>query len=191
MASDKWVTDNNIKAWNAAEENANVYYKIRETIDIAGSKQKFEYAEMTAGTSEAPQWKTFGERGFFEATNGTFGKLHFITPTNWNNVTMSVDNFKITTEGESEKGIVTTVVRANGKVTATVLNQKNEKVTYKSILGVYNSSGELINVISQDGELEAGSSTPHVYEVQDDEKVKVFTWDSLKGIKPFNQAIAK
>lgn len=191
LASDVWVTDNNIKAWNAAEENANVYYKIKETIDIAGSKQKFEYAEMTAGTSEAPQWKTFGERGFFEATNGTFGKLHFITPTNWNNVTMSVDNFKITTEGESEKGIVTTVVRANGKVTATVLNQKNEKVTYKSILGVYNSSGELINVISQDGELEAGSSTPHVYEVQDDEKVKVFTWDSLKGIKPFNQAIAK
>lgn len=184
-----------IKAWNVSEGNENVYYKIRITIDALKSKQKFEYAEMTSESTALPNWKSFGEKAFFEEADGTLGKLYFAAPSNWANITLSLDNFKISKEGELAENVITTAERADGKVTVKVQNNKSEKVTYKSVFAVYdveeNGVKKLISVVSEDGELLSGASKTHTYDAEDGKIVKIFTWDSFAGIDPFNEAIEK
>lgn len=184
-----------IKAWNVSEGNENVYYKIRITIDALKSKQKFEYAEMTSESTALPNWKSFGEKAFFEEADGTLGKLYFAAPSNWANITLSLDNFKISKEGELAENVITTAEHADGKVTVKVQNNKSEKVTYKSVFAVYdveeNGVKKLISVVSEDGELLSGASKTHTYDAEDGKIVKIFTWDSFAGIDPFNEAIEK
>ena len=100
-----------IKIKNAEND---VYYKIRVTIDISNSMQEFEYAEVDAKNTEAITYTSFGEKTFYETTDGTLGKLYFAEPSNWNNITLAIDNFKITKSEPWKDMEITAVSPSNG-----------------------------------------------------------------------------
>ena len=87
-------------------------------------------------------------------------------------------------------GDTTTVDFTGNTATVTVLNNKVESLPYKNIFATYTGSA-LNNVETNEGTLSKGKCETYTYDFTDDEKVKVFTWESFTNMKPLNKVIEK